>query len=63
MIYHLSLQVAGVVTGVLLILLSAAAVFIPTSSRSFVAELPRSRTAGIILLAIDLVWTFGCWRQ
>ena len=58
MIYHLSLQVAGIITGVLLILLSAAAVFVPTVSRSFVAKLPRSRTAGTILLTIDLVWTF-----
>jgi hypothetical protein len=58
MIYHVSLQLVGFVMGVLLILLSAAAVFIPTFSRAFVAKLPRSRTAGTMLLAIDLVWTF-----
>lgn len=55
MIYHFSLHFAGLVTGALLILLSALALFLP--ARTSLPRFPRSRTAGAALLTIDLVWS------
>lgn len=56
MIYHLSLHSAGLIAGVLLALLSLAAIFFP--ARDFLPKFPRSRTAGAALLTVDLVWSF-----
>lgn len=56
MIYHLSLQTAGIIAGVALLMISLPAVLMPDSSRGLATRLPRSRTAGLILLSIDLVW-------
>ncbi|MBA3831389.1 MAG: hypothetical protein H0X34_05785 [Chthoniobacterales bacterium] len=55
MIYHLSLQAAGVITGVLLAGLSLLAFF--PQVRALLPRFPRSRTAGAALLTIDLVWS------
>jgi hypothetical protein len=58
MIYHLSLKTAGLVAGLLLVLISVGALATGESARNFARRLPRSRIAGIILLTIDLLWTF-----
>jgi hypothetical protein len=58
MIYHFSLQVAGLVTGLILCLLGAVGFAMDDSARNFMAAFPRSRIAGIVILAIDLVWSF-----
>jgi hypothetical protein len=56
MIYHLSLQVAGLVAGLLLIALSLLAFVLPV--RTLLPQFPRSRVAGVALLTIDLIWSF-----
>src|SRR5437867_9080425 len=57
MIYHLSLQTAGIIAGAFLILMSLPGLFKPDLAN--VAErFPRSRVAGVILLTVCLLWTF-----
>src|SRR5436309_10042974 len=57
MIYHLSLQTAGIIAGAFLILMSLPGLFKPDLAN--VAErFPRSRIAGVVLLTIALLWTF-----
>jgi hypothetical protein len=58
MIYHFSLQLAGLVTGLILCLFGAVGFVMDGSARNFMAAFPRSRTAGIVILAVDLVWSF-----
>lgn len=58
MIYHLSLQTAGCIAGVFLLLIGLPGLIKPDFSRSFAQRLPRSRGAGITLLTIDLAWSF-----
>src|SRR5438477_9578186 len=58
MIYRFSLQFAGLVTGLILCLLGAVGFVMDGSARNFMAAFPRSRTAGIVMLAVDLVWSF-----
>jgi hypothetical protein len=58
MIYHFSLQLAGLVTGLILCLVGALGFAMDGSARNFMAAFPRSRTAGIVILAIDLIWSF-----
>ena len=55
MIYSISLHTAGLITGVILALLSLAALFLP--ARNFLPQFPRSRVAGALLLTVDLVWS------
>ena len=56
-IYHLSLQAAGIIAGALLILISLPGLFKP-SLASVAQKFPRSHVAGVFLLTICLVWTF-----
>ena len=58
MIYHFSLQMAALFVGAILCLLGAIGFAVEGSARSVVARFPRSRGAGILLLAIDLIWSF-----
>jgi len=58
MIYHFSLQMAALFAGAILCLLGAIGFAMEGSAHSVVARFPRSRGAGIVLLAIDLVWSF-----
>ena len=58
MIYHLSLQTAGFIAGVFLLLLGLPGLIKPDFTRGFAQQLPRSRGAGIALLTIDLAWSF-----
>lgn len=56
MIYHLSLQTAGWICGILLLIIGGSALARPNAAREFAARLPRSQAIGIAVLTIDLVW-------
>src|SRR5204863_4281803 len=57
MIYHLSLQTAGIIAGAFLILMSLPGLFKPDLA-NVAQRFPRSHIAGVVLLTISLVWTF-----
>jgi len=57
MIYHLSLQTAGIIAGAFLILISLPGLVKPDLI-SAAQRFPRSHVAGIVLLSISLAWTF-----
>jgi multisubunit Na+/H+ antiporter MnhG subunit len=57
MIYHLSLHTAGVIAGAFLVLIGLLGLLKPDVA-SVMQRFPRSKTAGVILLTICLVWTF-----
>jgi hypothetical protein len=56
-IYHLSLQTAGIAVGAFLILVGLLGLFKPELA-TVVQRFPRSYVAGVILLTCCLVWTF-----
>lgn len=56
MIYHLSLHVAGLIAGVILVLISLAGLVCPHLLQDWAKRLPRSRVAGIVLLFIAADW-------
>ena len=56
MIYHLSLQTAGIIAGVFLILISLPGLMKPEFA-NIAQRFPRSRLAGVLLLTICLLWT------
>jgi hypothetical protein len=58
MIYEISLQTAGWITGVVLILLGLPGLIKPQPIQSLARRLPRSRAAGIVLLTVAFVWSF-----
>ncbi len=58
MIYQVSLQTAGYAAGLFLVLIGLAGLVLPTASRAFAMQLPRSRAAGIILLTLAFIWSF-----
>jgi hypothetical protein len=58
MIYHCSLQAMALVAGAILCLLGAIGFAAHAPARSQLAAFPRSRWAGIVVLAVDLVWSF-----
>src|SRR6266403_1516473 len=57
MIYHLSLQTAGMAAGAFLILISLPGLFKPDLANA-AKRFPRSRVAGVVLLTVSLLWTF-----
>lgn len=57
MIYHLSLQTAGLIAGLFLLFVSLPGLINPESSRALARRLPRSRVAGFLILTVDLFWT------
>src|SRR5438874_6030131 len=57
MIYDLSLHTVGIIAGVFLVLMGLLGLIKPSFARA-VQRLPRSRTTGVILLTVCLVWTF-----
>ena len=57
MIYHLSLQTAGIIAGAFLILISLPGLFKPDLA-NVAQRFPRSHIAGVVLLTISLIWTF-----
>src|SRR2546429_5680779 len=56
-IYHLSLQAAGIIAGVLLVLISLPGLLKPNLA-GVAQKFPRSHMAGVFLLTICLVWAF-----
>src|SRR5438477_13110287 len=56
-IYHLSLQAAGIIAGVLLVLISLPGLLKPNLA-GVAQKFPRSHMAGVFLLTICLVWPF-----
>jgi hypothetical protein len=58
MIYHLSLQTAGFIAGVFLVLIGLAGLIRPAASQMAARQLPRSRVAGFVLLTIAFFWSF-----
>ncbi|PYL30570.1 MAG: hypothetical protein DMF45_01715, partial [Verrucomicrobia bacterium] len=58
MIYDLSLQTGGFITGIVLILLSVPGLVKPGSVQNWLKRFPRSGIAGVVLLTLTLVWSF-----
>src|SRR5207244_10631968 len=58
MIYDLSLQAGGFITGIVLILLSVPGLVKPGPVQNWLKRLPRSRVAVVVLLTLTLVWSF-----
>lgn len=58
MIYNLSLQTAGIVSGLFLLLVSLPSLIKPEAARGWLVHLPRSRVLGITLLTIGFLWSF-----
>jgi hypothetical protein len=56
MIYHLSLQAAGIIAGFFLVLASLPGLLKPELA-GFAQKFPRSRGAGFALLTVDLLWS------
>jgi hypothetical protein len=57
MIYHLSLQTAGLIAGLFLLLVGMPGLIKPELARGFAQGLPRSRVAGFVFLTVDLFWS------
>ncbi|HEX4696225.1 MAG TPA: hypothetical protein VH254_00980 [Candidatus Udaeobacter sp.] len=57
MIYHLSLQTAGILAGAFLVLIGLLG-FLKPALANVVQRFPRSYMTGLILLTICLAWTF-----
>jgi hypothetical protein len=58
MIYHLSLQTAGFIAGIFLLLFGLWGLIRPDASQTAARNLPRSRVAGFVLLTIAFFWSF-----
>jgi hypothetical protein len=58
MIYHLTLQTAGLAAGLLLILSHAFALVRPDQTAAWATAFPRSRGAATALVAVAAVWSF-----
>lgn len=58
MIYDFSLQTAGLVAGIALIILSLPGLVTPGHAQNWMKSFPRSSIAGVVLLTVGLVWSF-----
>ncbi len=58
MIYHLSLRAAGLIAGIVLVVLGLPGIIRPNVLQRLAKQLPRSRAAGVTLLTVDLAWSF-----
>ena len=58
MVYDLSLRNAGLIAGGFLCLLGIIGLVMHNTARATLGQFPRSRLAGVVILAIDLVWSF-----
>jgi multisubunit Na+/H+ antiporter MnhG subunit len=56
MIYHLSLNTAGIIAGAFLVVVGVLGLLKPDFAQ-VVKQFPRSRVAGVVLLTISLAWT------
>ena len=57
MIYNLSLQSAGLLVALFLLLVSLPSLVRPEAVREWLRRLPRSRAMGIALLALAFLWS------
>ncbi len=57
MIYHLPLHTVGLVVAIILILIGLPGVIVPEKTQKIARIVPRSFPVGVIILAIDLIWT------
>ena len=57
MIYHLSLHTAGIIAGILLLILAVPGLLKPDFMRNVAVRFPRSHAFGVGLLTVDLVWS------
>ena len=57
MIYHLTLQTAGLITGFFLLLIGVLGMIKADTTLKLARRLPRSRVAGFVFLTIDLFWS------
>ena len=58
MIYIFSLQAIGIVAGIFLLIIGLPGLVRPSLVQNLAKRLPRSFLAGVILLTIDLIWSF-----
>ena len=58
MTYSLTLKTVGVLLGLLLVAGHALALLRATDTRQWLLRLPRSFTAGVVVLTIDFIWTW-----
>ena len=58
MIYSVTLQSVGLVTGILLLALHGLALFRSKDSLTFLQLFPRSRAMGTLLVAVATIWSF-----
>jgi hypothetical protein len=58
MIYDLSLQTAGFIAGIVLVLLSLPGLVKPGPAQNWLKRFPRSGVAGVVLLTLTLIWSF-----
>jgi len=58
MIYDFDLRTAGIVMGVLLVVISLPGIIKPLPVQDLLKRLPRSRVAGVVLLTLVLIWSF-----
>ncbi len=58
MIYHISLQTAGLLAGAFLLLIALPSLLMQKAVRSFATKLPRSRLLGVVLLTAAFIWSF-----
>lgn len=58
MIYNLSLQTAGFIAGIFLLLFGLSGLIKPDASQAVARSLPRSRVAGFVLLTLAFFWSF-----
>ena len=54
----LSLQMVGIIVGVLLVAAHAVALIKPEETKAFLKRLPRHKEIGIAILAVDFIWAF-----
>ena len=57
MIYHFSLQAAGIAAGLFLLLAGLPGLLAPGPSSHWMRALPRSRPIGIALLSVAFIWS------
>src|SRR5215203_2774336 len=58
MIYHLSLQAAGFIAGLFLLLVSIPSLAMPQAASEWFRGLPRSRLMAVVLLTVAFLWSF-----
>ncbi len=58
MIYHLTLQNAGIIAGLFLVVFGFAGLALPGITRTVAGQFPRSRVCGVVLLTLAAIWCY-----